>query len=81
MALKKTTDYICPICGEEENISSGYDLASIDATVDSEGNAREFITRNCRCARCGHMWREYMLLIYDGYLSDGTEYTAEGEEA
>ena len=81
MAIKKTTDYICPICGEEENIFSGYDLASIDATVDSEGNAREFVTRRCRCRRCGHAWEEYLLFAYDGYYSDGIEYTAKGEEA
>ena len=67
--MKKTTDYICPKCGKDMNISME------DYEVDAD-----CLSVKMYCYDCDTSWREYFLLKYDGYACEGHFYDANGEQ-
>lgn len=67
--FEKTTEYICPECGANEDIE----------TVDTEFDEAS-LSCKCVCDKCGATWHEYFELRYNGYAYKGVDYTADGKE-
>lgn len=67
MAIKKRTPYLCPKCGEAE------DIEIIDDEYDDTSMRIE-----CICEKCNAAWSEYFALEYTGYAHKGIDYNADG---
>lgn len=69
MKIKKRTPYLCPECGEAD------DIDIIDHEFDDTSMRAE-----CVCAKCDATWSEYFDLRYNGYAYKGVDYEADGRE-
>lgn len=76
--MRKTREYECPHCGEYDNTVRTLDFDSIDIDADANGDDYEFISQYCACGACGHHWKEYLRLTYDGCYTDGRIYDKNG---
>lgn len=75
---KKTREYLCPYCGEVEEVYNDSAFDDIDCT-EKNGDIYEFISVRRKCAKCGSHWTEHLRLVYDGYYFNGREYDENGE--
>ena len=67
--VKKTTEYLCPECGED------VDIETTDTEIDETS-----LSCKMYCGKCGANWHEYYELRYNGYAYKGVDYDADGEE-
>ena len=71
--MVKTTGDICPKCGELRDINC-YDYECSFENYYGE------VTKRFECHKCGNIWKEFYVLVYDGYADTYGYYDAEGEE-
>ncbi len=67
--VKKMTEYLCPSCGDTE------DIEVIDTEIDDNS-----LSCKCYCGKCGEAWHEYFELRYCGYAYKGVDYDTNGKE-
>lgn len=67
--MKKTTEYLCPECGED------IDIETVDTEIDESS-----LSCAMYCTKCGATWHEHFDLRYSGYAYKGIDYEADGEE-
>lgn len=63
---KKTDEFTCPKCGQDHSCVEDFDF---------DFNC---MVRKMYCEDCGHVWREYFVIAYDGYTDDTGEYDSNG---
>ena len=66
--MAKTTEYLCPECGED------VDIETVDTEIDECS-----LSLKMYCTTCGASWHEYFDLRYDGYSYKGIDYEVNGE--
>ena len=67
MAIKKLTPYLCPECGDTEDVDND----------DFEFDCEE-LRVDCVCHKCDAVWSEYFLLKWAGYAHKGIDYCSDG---
>ena len=70
--MVKTTGAICPQCGEVHNIKC-YDYEC------NCGNYYGAVIKHFECHKCDNTWKEFYVLVYDGYVDAHGCYDVEGE--
>ena len=63
---RKNEECICPKCKSDDTVVDDFDF---------DYNC---MVRKMYCEACGHSWREYFAIAYDGYSDDEGEYDANG---
>lgn len=63
---KKTEECVCPRCKQDHSVVDDWDF---------DGNS---MMRKMYCEDCGYVWREYFVIVYDGYTDDTGEYDSNG---
>lgn len=66
--MVKNDYWTCPHCGSEH--TECYD-------DDYEDN---LIIRKMSCLTCDHEWKEYFVMVYDGYSDETGEFDADGNQ-
>lgn len=70
----KTKMYECPNCHEVEEVVIHLNEC-LDIGETENGDHYEFATFHCRCYRCGQIWKEDRLFVYDGHYDPDTQRT------
>lgn len=63
---RKNEECICPKCKSYETVVDDWDF---------DYNC---MVHHMYCEKCGHSWREYFAIAYDGYSDEEGEYDANG---
>lgn len=76
--MAKTREYECPKCAEYSEVDATLE-EGLGLVVDESGEDYNFVSLSCKCATCGHEWKEFARLQFDGYASEGKYYDKNGE--